>query len=153
MDFPDSAKPADQKLKTLALKGWLQRQPKVGGLSVPTILGCTKSQPSLTVKDKNNRILLPALLSCLLLPAPSLGLTLEAKLVETFHMMDLNQLYTVLFCLWFLALGAIEYLVLRWVWRRWFPRNAKTGRARFSGRDCGSLYGRRRQIEGPRRRG
>ena len=42
------------------------------------------------------------------------------KLVETFHMMDLNQLYTVLFCLWFLALGAIEYLVLRWVWRRWF---------------------------------
>ena len=35
-------------------------------------------------------------------------------------MMDLNQLYTVLFCLWFLALGAIEYLVLRWVWRRWF---------------------------------
>ena len=34
-------------------------------------------------------------------------------------MMDLNQLYTV-FCLWFFALGAIEYLVLRWVWRRWF---------------------------------
>ncbi|WP_125034615.1 DUF1158 domain-containing protein [Klebsiella pneumoniae] len=60
------------------------------------------------------------LLSCLLLPAPSLGLTLAQKLVETFHMMDLNQLYTVLFCLWFLALGAIEYLVLRWVWRRWF---------------------------------
>ncbi|MCH9418586.1 DUF1158 family protein, partial [Klebsiella quasipneumoniae] len=52
--------------------------------------------------------------------APSLGLTLAQKLVETFHMMDLNQLYTVLFCLWFLALGAIEYLVLRWVWRRWF---------------------------------
>ena len=60
-------------------------------------------------------ILLLALLSCLLLPAPS-----AQKLVETFHMMDLNQLYTVLFCLWFLALGAIEYLVLRWVWRRWF---------------------------------
>ena len=61
-------------------------------------------------------ILLLALLSCLLLPAPSLGLTLAQKLVETFHMMDLNQLYTVLF----LALGAIEYLVLRWMWRRWF---------------------------------
>ena len=59
-------------------------------------------------------ILLLALLSCLLLPAPSLGLTLKKWLVETFHMMDLNQLYTVLFCLWFLALGAIEYLVLRW---------------------------------------
>ncbi|MDR8300951.1 DUF1158 domain-containing protein, partial [Acinetobacter baumannii] len=39
-------------------------------------------------------ILLLALLSCLLLPAPSLGLTLAQKLVETFHMMDLNQLYT-----------------------------------------------------------
>ena len=47
-------------------------------------------------------ILLLALLSCLL-PAPSLGLTLAQKLVETFHMMDLNQLYTVLFCLWFCA--------------------------------------------------
>ena len=33
-------------------------------------------------------------------------------------MMDLNQLHTALFCL-VLALGAIEYLVLRW-WRRWF---------------------------------
>ena len=33
-------------------------------------------------------ILLLALLSCLLLPAPSLGLTLVQKLVETFHMMD-----------------------------------------------------------------
>ena len=41
--------------------------------------------------------ILLALLSCLLLPAPSLGLTLAQKLVETFHMMDLNQLYTVLF--------------------------------------------------------
>ena len=67
-------------------------------------------------------ILLLALLSCLLLPAPSLGLTLAQKLVETFHMMDLNQLYTVLFCLWFLALGAIEYLVLRWVASLVFPR-------------------------------
>ena len=73
-------------------------------------------------------ILLLALLSCLLLPAPSLGLTLAQKLVETFHMMDLNQLYTVLFCLWFLALGAIEYLVLRWVWRRWFSSSVKPER-------------------------
>ncbi|WP_117075997.1 DUF1158 family protein, partial [Klebsiella pneumoniae] len=37
-------------------------------------------------------ILLLALLSCLLLPAPSLGLTLAQKLVATFHLMDLNQL-------------------------------------------------------------
>ena len=43
-------------------------------------------------------------------------------------MMDLNQLYTVLFCLWFLALGAIEYLVLRWVWRRWFSSSVKPER-------------------------
>ena len=93
---------------------------KSWGLSVPTIIGCTKSQPGFDGKIKTPGILLLALLSCLLLPAPSLGLTLAQKLVETFHMMDLNQLYTVLFCLWFLALGAIEYLVLRWVWRRWF---------------------------------
>ena len=65
-------------------------------------------------------ILLMAFLSCLLLPAPSLGLTRAQKLVETFHFMDLNQFYTVLFCAWFLALGAIEYLVIRYVWRRWF---------------------------------
>lgn len=56
-------------------------------------------------------ILLLALISCLLLPAPSLGLTLAQKLVDTFHLMDLNQFYTLLFCLWFLALGTGEYVV------------------------------------------
>ncbi|ENB0119844.1 DUF1158 domain-containing protein [Escherichia coli] len=65
-------------------------------------------------------ILLMAFLSCLLLPAPALGLTLAQKLVSTFHLMDLSQLYTLLFCLWFLVLGAIEYFVLRFIWRRWF---------------------------------
>ncbi|EPS4511322.1 DUF1158 domain-containing protein [Klebsiella aerogenes] len=65
-------------------------------------------------------ILLLALISCLLLPAPSLGLTLAQKLVTSFHLMDLNQLYTLIFCLWFLALGVVEYLVLRWIWHRWF---------------------------------
>ena len=65
-------------------------------------------------------ILLLALLSCLLLPAPSLGLTLAQKLVETFHFMDLSQFYTVLFCVWFLVLGTMEYLLMRYVWRRWF---------------------------------
>ncbi|EEA8722109.1 DUF1158 domain-containing protein [Salmonella enterica subsp. enterica] len=63
-------------------------------------------------------ILLMALLSSLLLPAPSLGLAL--KLVRIFHLMDLNQLYTLLFCLWFLLLGALEYYVIRFIWRRWF---------------------------------
>jgi len=65
-------------------------------------------------------ILLMAFLSCLLLPAPSLGIVLAQKLVDSFRLMDLNQLYTLLFCLWFLTLGAIEYFVLRFVWRRWF---------------------------------
>ena len=65
-------------------------------------------------------ILLMAFLSCLLLPAPALGLTLAQKLVTMFHLMDLSQLYTLLFCLWFLVLGAIEYFVLRFIWRRWF---------------------------------
>ena len=94
-------------------------------------------------------ILLLALLSCLLLPAPSLGLTLSKKLVETFHMMDLNQLYTVLFCLWFLALGAIEYLVPR-VWRRWFSSSVKTRRgAPQWARLWFFAVGARRLIEGP----
>lgn len=65
-------------------------------------------------------ILLLAFLSCLLLPAPSLGLVLAQKLVVQFHLMDLNQLYTVLFCLWFLLLGVVEYFVIRYIWRRWF---------------------------------
>ena len=65
----------------------------------------------------------PALL---LLPAPS-GLTLAQKLLRH-HAMDLNQLYTVLFCSGFLALGAIEYLVLRWVWRRWFSSSVANQR-------------------------
>ena len=46
-------------------------------------------------------ILLLALLSLSAVARAFAGLTLAQKLVETFHMMDLNQLYTVLFCLWF----------------------------------------------------
>ena len=65
-------------------------------------------------------ILLLAFLSCLLLPAPSLGIVLAQKLVATFHLMDLNQFYTLLYCLWFLLLGMLEYLLLRFIWRRWF---------------------------------
>jgi hypothetical protein len=65
-------------------------------------------------------ILLMAFLSCLLLPAPSLGLTLAQKLMTVFHLMDLNQLYTILFFIWFLLLGAVEFLLLRFIWRRWF---------------------------------
>jgi len=38
-------------------------------------------------------ILLMAFLSCLLLPAPALGLALAQKLVTMFHLMDLSQLY------------------------------------------------------------
>ena len=65
-------------------------------------------------------------------------------------MMDLNQLYTVLFCLWFLALGAIEYLVLRWVWRRWFSLERETeGRASVGATVVLFTVGARRQIEGP----
>ena len=95
-------------------------------------------------------ILLLALLSCLLLPAPSLGLTLAQKLVETFHMMDLNQLYTVLFCLWFLALGAIEYLVLRWCGVAGFPSSVKPERRASVGATVVLFaVGARRLIEGP----
>ena len=84
------------------------------------------------------------------MPAPSLGLTLE-KLVETFHMMDLNQLYTVLFCLWFLALGAIEYLVPRWcVASLVFPRALNQERRASVGATVVLFMGRSaRLIEGP----
>lgn len=73
-------------------------------------------QPLLTAGS----ILLLAFLSCLLLPAPNLGLTLAQRLVTRFHLVDLNQLYTILFCLWFLLLGTIEFFIIRFVWRRWF---------------------------------
>lgn len=65
-------------------------------------------------------VLFLALLSCLLLPAPVMTLTMAKKLIETFHLLDLNQLYTLIFCVWFLALGSIEYCVIRFIWRRWF---------------------------------
>ena len=65
-------------------------------------------------------------------------------------MMDLNQLYTVLFCLWFLALGAIEYLVLRWCGVAGFRSNAKPeGRASVGATVVLFTVGARRQIEGP----
>ncbi|VEA08544.1 Putative inner membrane protein [Salmonella enterica subsp. enterica serovar Sanjuan] len=65
-------------------------------------------------------ILLMALLSSLLLPPLRSALRWRKKLVGIFHLMDLNQLYTFLFCLWFLLLGALEYYVIRFIWRRWF---------------------------------
>ncbi|MBS1206823.1 MAG: hypothetical protein H6R25_3722 [Proteobacteria bacterium] len=64
-------------------------------------------------------ILLMAFISVLLLPAPSLGLQLAQILMQRFHLLDLNQLYTLLYCLWFLLLGGIEFFVLRFIWRRW----------------------------------
>ena len=65
-------------------------------------------------------ILLLAFLSCLLLPAPSLGLVLAQKLVAIFHLRDLNLLYPLGCGLGFLLLGVLEYVVLRFIWRRWF---------------------------------
>jgi hypothetical protein len=65
-------------------------------------------------------ILLLAFLSCLLLPAPALTVTLAQELVKTLHLLDMNQLYILIFCVWFLALGTIEYFVIRFIWRRWF---------------------------------
>ncbi len=53
-------------------------------------------------------ILLMALLSSLLLPAPSLGLALAQKLVGIFHLMDLNQL------LYFVVLFMVSVASARW---------------------------------------
>ena len=63
-------------------------------------------------------ILLLGFLSALLLPAPALGPELAARLMSLFHFSDLNQLYTIVLCLWFLLLGTIEFFVLRFLWRR-----------------------------------
>ncbi|CCG89045.1 DUF1158 family protein [Erwinia piriflorinigrans] len=62
--------------------------------------------------------LLLGFLSALLLPAPWFGLALTHKLVEVFHLEDVGQLYTLVFCLWFLLLGALEYYVIRFIWLR-----------------------------------
>ncbi|ALV90631.1 MULTISPECIES: DUF1158 domain-containing protein [Pantoea] len=64
-------------------------------------------------------ILLLGFLSALLLPAPQFGVTLARQLQENLHLQDVNQLYTIVFCLWFLILGAIEFFVIRFAWRLW----------------------------------
>jgi len=63
-------------------------------------------------------ILLLGFLSALLLPAPSFGIELAKKLQESLHLMDVNQLYAIVFSLLFLLLGAIEFFVIRFLWRR-----------------------------------
>ena len=62
--------------------------------------------------------LLLGFLSALLLPAPSFGLTLARRLVDMFHLDDISQLYTLVFCLWFLLLGVIEFYVIRFIYVR-----------------------------------
>ena len=64
-------------------------------------------------------ILLMAFLSVLLLPAPALGLQLAQSLVQRFHLLDLTQLYIILYCLWVLLLGTVEFFVVRFIWKRW----------------------------------
>ncbi|ORM74169.1 hypothetical protein HA48_05425 [Pantoea wallisii] len=64
-------------------------------------------------------ILLLGFFSALLLPAPSFGLALAKQLQESLHLQDLSQLYTIVFCLWFLLLGTIEFFIIRFAWRRW----------------------------------
>ncbi|XNM43993.1 DUF1158 family protein [Escherichia coli] len=48
-------------------------------------------------------ILLMAFLSCLLLPAPALGLTLAQKLVTMFHLMELPALHFIVLSVVFSA--------------------------------------------------
>ena len=95
-------------------------------------------------------ILLLALLSCLL-PAPSLGLTLAQKLVETFHMMDLNQLYPDgIFCLWFMALGSMYLWCCAGCGVAGFPRALNQERRASVGATVVLFaVGARRLIEGP----
>lgn len=57
-------------------------------------------------------------LSALLLPAPWFGLELTRRLTQLFHLNDINQLYTLIFCIWFLLLGAVEYYAIRFIYLR-----------------------------------
>lgn len=68
-------------------------------------------------------ILLLGFLSALLLPAPTFGIGVAKSIMQWFHLMDLNQLYTIVFALWFFFLGTLEYLLIRFIWRR-FISNA-----------------------------
>ncbi|MBT0721996.1 DUF1158 domain-containing protein [Tatumella sp. TA1] len=69
-------------------------------------------------------ILLLGFLSALLLPVPSFGLSLAQTMMKVFHLMDLNQLYTIVFALWFLFLGTVEYFLIRFIWRRFIASAA-----------------------------
>ncbi|WP_034917898.1 MULTISPECIES: DUF1158 family protein [Erwinia] len=64
--------------------------------------------------------LLLGFLSALLLPAPWFGLSLTHKMVTFFHLSDVVQLYTLVLCLWFLIVGAVEYFLIRFIWLRFF---------------------------------
>ncbi|NIF24312.1 MULTISPECIES: DUF1158 domain-containing protein [Pantoea] len=63
-------------------------------------------------------ILLLGFLSALLLPAPSFGLQMAKQIQSTLHLQDLNQLYTIIYCVWFLLMGTVEFFVIRFLWRR-----------------------------------
>lgn len=65
-------------------------------------------------------ILMLGFLSALLLPAPWFGVQLTKTLMLRFHLQDIGQLYTLVFCLWFLLLGTIEYFAIRFIYRRYF---------------------------------
>lgn len=64
-------------------------------------------------------ILLLAFLSALLLPAPMLDINRVRHLMSIIHLIDINQFYTIFYLLWFLLLGAIEFVVLHFFWRRY----------------------------------
>ena len=63
-------------------------------------------------------ILLLGFLSALLLPAPSFGLEMAKQIQSSLHLQDLNQLYTIIYCVWFLLMGTVEFFVIRFLWRR-----------------------------------
>ncbi|MBT0727470.1 DUF1158 domain-containing protein [Rosenbergiella australiborealis] len=71
-------------------------------------------------------ILLLGFLSALLLPAPTFGIRVARRIMTSFHLMDINQLYTIVFTLWFLLLGILEYMLIRFVWRRFIQPTSRS---------------------------
>lgn len=94
-----------------------RRLPENAGHVVPEALIMKNPFETLVIPGG---ILLLSFLSALLLPAPAFSVALTKAIMATLPVQDLNQLYTIVFCIWFLLLGTLEFFVIRFVWRRWF---------------------------------
>lgn len=125
------------KLRALAYFAWgfASFNPPTVTIAQREWFGCTSAAKAITLNSRETikqtitmkkpletlvipaSILMLAFFSALLLPAPLFGIRLAKQWVASFHLIDLNQLYTIIYSLWFLLLGTLEFFLIRWVWR------------------------------------